>query len=57
MNSINLISNKCTLIIIAHRLTTVMRADEIFEFKSGKVINRGNFEDLRKRNLLDKKNF
>ena len=25
-----------------------MRADEIFEFKSGKVIHRGNFEELRK---------
>ena len=48
MNSINLISNKCTLIIIAHRLTTVMNADQIFEFKSGKVIHKGNFEELRK---------
>ena len=48
MNSIDLISNKCTLIIIAHRLSTVMRADQIFEFKSGKIIHTGNFEELRK---------
>ena len=42
------LKGKITILIIAHRLTTVMRADEIFEFKSGKVIHRGNFEELRK---------
>ena len=47
MNSINSISTNCTLIIIAHRLTTVMNADQIFEFKSGKVIHKGILMNLQ----------
>ena len=48
MNSIDLISNKCTLIIIAHRLSTVMNADKIYEFNSGKIIHSGTFDELCK---------
>ena len=36
MNSIDFVSNNCTLVIIAHRLSTVMNADKIYEFNSGK---------------------
>ncbi len=62
MNSIDLISNNCTLIIIAHRLSTIMNADKIYEFNSGKIIHSGNFDELCKvsasfkdLNLLEKK--
>ena len=62
MNSIDLVSNNCTLIIIAHRLSTVMNADKIYEFNSGKIIHSGNFDELCKisesfkdLNLLEKK--
>ena len=62
MSSIDLISNNCTLIIIAHRLSTVMNADKIYEFNSGKIIHSGNFHELCKvsesfkdLNLLEKK--
>ncbi len=48
MNSIDLVSNKCTLIIIAHRLSTVMNADKIYEFNSGKIIHSGTFDELCK---------
>ena len=47
MNSIDLVSNNCTLIIIAHRLSTVMNADKIYEFNSGKIIHSGNFHELK----------
>ena len=46
MSSIDLIGNKCTLIIIAHRLSTVRNSDKIFEFNSGKIINSGSFSEL-----------
>ena len=46
MNSIDLMSNNCTLIIIAHRLSTVMNADRIYEFNDGEIINSGTFDEL-----------
>jgi len=48
MNSIDFVSNNCTLVIIAHRLSTVMNADRIYEFNSGKIIHSGTFEELCK---------
>ena len=62
MSSIDLMSNNCTLIIIAHRLSTVVNADKIYEFESGKIIHSGTFDELCKKsksfkdlNLLEKK--
>ena len=48
MESIDLKGNNCTLIIIAHRLSTVMNADIIFEFNEGKITHSGSFEELCK---------
>ena len=48
MNSIDLVSNNCTLVIIAHRLSTVMNADRIYEFKCGEIIHSGSFVELCK---------
>ena len=33
---------------IAHRLSTVMNADRIYEFRAGKIIHSGTFEELCK---------
>ena len=46
MNSIDLKNKNCTLIVIAHRLSTVINSDKIYEFAKGKIINSGNFEEL-----------
>ncbi|UCE14451.1 MAG: ABC transporter ATP-binding protein [Candidatus Heimdallarchaeota archaeon] len=35
-----------TSIVIAHRLTTILRADKIFVLESGKLIEHGTHEDL-----------
>ncbi len=62
MESIDLRGNNCTLVIIAHRLSTVINADKIFEFKDGKIIHYGTFQELcrisenfKDLNFLDKK--
>ena len=46
MNSIELIGRRCTMVIIAHRLSTVKRADIIYEFDNGKIKAFGNYEKL-----------
>lgn len=35
-----------TVMIIAHRLTTIRNVDEIFVFDRGKIVQQGNFESL-----------
>lgn len=39
-----------TIIIIAHRLSTVKRADQILVLKDGIIVERGNHEELIKQN-------
>lgn len=39
-----------TLVMVAHRLSTVMKCDEIFLMDKGKVIDRGSFGELLDRN-------
>lgn len=37
-----------TLIVIAHRLSTVMKADKIIYISEGKIISSGTFDDVRR---------
>ncbi|MEL7427703.1 MAG: ATP-binding cassette domain-containing protein, partial [Bacteroidota bacterium] len=39
-----------TLIIIAHRLSSVRRADIIYFLQNGKIISQGSYEDLLENN-------
>ena len=61
MESIDLMGNNCTLIIIAHRLSTVINADKIFEFNNGSIIpqellkNYVKILKASKMNVLEKK--
>jgi ATP-binding cassette subfamily C protein len=41
---------KATRIVIAHRLSTVIKADRIFVIEAGKVIETGNYEQLMAKN-------
>lgn len=45
-NAINSLSGKCTMIIIAHRLSTVRKADNIIVLTENKVTEQGTHDEL-----------
>lgn len=48
MDAIEVIGRRCTLVVIAHRLSTVIRSDIIYEFEQGHIRAHGSFNQLRK---------
>jgi ATP-binding cassette subfamily B protein len=46
MESIESLNRDLTVLIIAHRLTTVQRCDEIVELEHGKVVAQGPYKQL-----------
>ena len=50
MSEISKLSHSKTVIIIAHRLSTVINADKIIYFEKGTVIDTGTFKELKERN-------
>lgn len=50
MNAVYEFSGKKTIILIAHRLKTVQKCDEIFYLEKGKVVDRGSYDELIKKN-------
>ena len=49
-NVLNQLSGKKTLIIIAHRLTTVRRCDRLYLMDQGKIVDSGTFDELAEKN-------
>lgn len=45
-NSIDKISGQITVLIVAHRLSTIINANNIFVLDKGKVIENGSYKDL-----------
>ena len=41
-----------TVIIIAHRMSTIEKCDKIFVLEEGKVIEEGKFNDLKQKGGL-----
>ena len=52
MNAINNLKGKKTLIMIAHRLSTVKNCDVIYFMENGKVIDSGIYDYLLKNNII-----
>ena len=46
MESINNLRKEITIIIIAHRLSTVKNCDKIYILEKGELKNHGTFEEL-----------
>lgn len=42
------LKGKVTLILIAHRLSTVQKADRVVYLKNGEIVAQGSFEEVRK---------
>ena len=50
MEAVNKLAKNITIILIAHRLSTVKKCDKIFILDKGEVKNEGKFEELIKVN-------
>lgn len=48
--SIDNIKGKSTVVIVAHRLTTIKNVDKIFFLEHGEIVDSGTFNELYKRN-------
>ena len=48
MDSINSLRENTTIILIAHRLTTIKKCDKIFLMNNGELISHGSYEELVK---------
>ena len=46
MDAINSLGPHITIVIIAHRLTTLAKADIIFRLKNGNISSQGTYEDM-----------
>jgi ATP-binding cassette, subfamily B, bacterial PglK len=44
------LSGKRTLIIVAHRISTIKECDVIYYLKNGEIVNSGKYEELKKLN-------
>ena len=55
--TIDSIKGKSTVVIVAHRLSTIKNVDKIFFLEDGSIVDSGTFKELYKRNKEFKKIF
>ncbi len=48
MQALDLVGRRCTMVVIAHRLSTVKKCDCIYEVDQGRIIASGDFQSLTK---------
>ena len=51
MNEINNLSKTKTIVLVAHRISTVKECDCIYFFENGHIIDEGSFSELFERNV------
>jgi ATP-binding cassette subfamily B protein len=47
MQALDLVGRRCTMVVIAHRLSTVKKCDRIYEIANGGICASGDFDTLR----------
>jgi ABC-type branched-subunit amino acid transport system ATPase component len=55
MESVNKLGHQVTIIMVAHRLSTIKSCDQIFLMDGGKIVTHGSYENLIKENNSFKK--
>jgi len=50
MEAVNNLSHEITIILIAHRLSTVRQCDQIYLLKAGQIIAKGTYDQLKQEN-------
>jgi ATP-binding cassette subfamily B protein len=48
--AIDALARDTTILVIAHRLSTVSRADQLYVLRAGRVVEHGTFAELRQKN-------
>ena len=56
MDAVNNLNKNITIILIAHRLSTVKKCDQIYLLNKGQLENQGTFEELLELNDSFRKN-
>ena len=51
-NAIETISSNYTLIVVAHRLSTIKKAEKIIVIDQGELVESGTYDDLMAKNGL-----
>ena len=46
MDAVNTLGKNITIILIAHRLTTLTKCDNIIKLKKGEIIDQGKFDKM-----------
>ena len=46
MDAIEIVGRRCTIVLIAHRLSSIMRSDCIYEFENGRIKESGTYKEL-----------
>lgn len=55
MNSIDSLKDNKTILIIAHRLTTIQNCDKVLIFEKGQIVDSGTYDELITKNSLFQK--